>query len=491
MLREKEDEVMNRALKKDIIRKIMNWFPFALAFCLMVKLLYNAKTMCDISVDAQETWKVVSSYGSGELYGAYVLYKGLIVIYPWVWLRNIAILLGFNEWVFVKLFYALCFSYISAIGLPQIIEKLTGDENKWWKNMILVIACYFFWEDAYVLDQLVIDLPCMTFFVLLVNMALDYNKERKGLVFSIVLGLLIGINLIASGQYTLPCLCVLIFLLIVYIQRIRERTNIKKDFVCLGITSLLAGAIKYSNAYFLKHVVGGLRESGAWILSAGEWLSIGFTRFDKTLRQFTGMPIISNRSGALLESLVGHEYYISNIDQIIAGGYPITTLDYLKWVIKHPLDFFSLFVDKFILGMTMDGGELRFVPIFISYTVFFLALLLIYKKCKNIKDIFNRKVWIVLAFIGAVVPGIVMVVEVRVWIQLQGLVMAAAICSSCFWEDIQSTYNNLKLKDVSRSGKKINYTIIVYIIFMLMAMAHIASLYSASAEGINILWKFF
>ncbi len=482
---------MNTIIKNKIT-KLINWVPFVFAFALMVKLLYNARTMYDMSGDAYETWKVISSFGSGNIYGSYVLYKGLIIIYPWVWFRNMAIFLNLNEWFFVKLFYILCFAYVSAIGLPKIIEKITGDKNKWWRDMILVIACYYLWVDNGALSQLVIDLPCMTFFVLLVNMALDYNIQRKGIVFSVVLGLLIGINLSASGQYTLPCVCVLIFLVIVFVQRIiSEKSNRKKDFVGLGITTVLAGVIKYSNVYFLKHTVGGLRANGAWIPSAGEWLSSGFTRFDKTIRQLTGIEIISNRNGALLESLVGHDYYTSNIESIISGGYPITTLEYFKWIIKHPLDFLSVFVDKFILGMTMDGGRLAFVPIFISYTMFFLSLVLIYKKCKAIKDLFNRKIWIILAFFGAVVPGIAMAVEVRVWIQFQGLVMAAAICSNCFWEGVQNLYSNLKLKNVNCFEKKINYTIIVYIIFMLMAIAHIASLYSASIEGLNGLWKFF
>lgn len=485
---------MNTALRKENITKIINCFPFILAFGLMVRLLYNTKTMCDVSGDAAEMWKVISSYGLGEIYGSYVLYKGLITVYPWVWLRNGAVFFGLNEWLFVKLFYVLCFSYISAIGLPKIIEKITCDESKWWKNMILVIACYYFWVDVGVLNQLVIDLPCMTFFVLLVNMALDYNKERKGIVFSAVLGLLIGLNLSASGQYTLPCLFVLVFLLIIFVQRIGERSNIKKDFVCLGTTTMLASIIKYSNVYFLKHVVGNLREDGAWIPSAADWLSIGFTRFDKMLRQLTGIngiDIISNRNGALLEKLVGNEYYISNYEHIISGGYPITTLDYFKWIMKYPLDFLSLYVDKFILGMTMDGGRLAFVPVFISYTMFFLSLALIYKKCKAIKDIFNRKIWVIFAFVGAVIPSIALVIESRVWIQLQGLVMAAAICSNCFWEGIQSVYNNLKTMNKNCFEKKINYTILIYIIFMLMAIAHIASLYSASIEGTEVLWKFF
>ena len=481
---------MSTVLRKDKIKKIIKCVPFALAFGLMVRLLYNTKPMCGASGDAAEMWKVISSYGSGEIYGSYVLYKGLITVYPWVWFRNMAIFFGLNEWTFVKLFYAMCFSYVSAIGLPKIIEKLTGDENQWWRNTILVIACYCFWAHAYVLNQLVIDLPCMTFFVLLVNMALDYNLENKGIVFSAILGLLIGINLSASGQYTLPCVCVLIFLLIVFVKRTIDRENKKRDFACLGITVVLAGIIKYSNVYFLKHTVGGLRASGAWIPSAEEWLTIGFTRFNKTIRQLTGIDIISNRSGALLESLVGHDYYTSNVDRIISGEYPITTFEYFQWVIKHPLDFLSLYVDKFILGMTMDGGELAFVPIFISYTVFFLALVLIYKKCKTLNDLFNKKIWIILAFVGAVLPGIAMVVEVRVWIQFQGLVLAAAICSNCFWDGVKNIYSNLKSRQANCLEKKINYTIIIYIIFMLMAIAHIASLYSASVEGTIGLWEF-
>lgn len=481
---------MKKLLETDKMSRLLKCIPFVLAFFLMTHLLYDAETMCDTSGDANENWLVILSYGKEKLYGSYVLYKGLIILYPWVWLRKASIIIGLNEWTLIKLFYILCFSYVSAIGFPKIIEKLTGDENKWWRNAILVICCYYFWSTGYVLTQLVIDLPCLTFFVFFVNLALDYNNGREGILFCSLLGILLGINLTASGQYTLPSVLIIIFLLIAFFDKIKVEKNRKKHSLYLVIISLFASLIKYSNVYFLKHVVGGLREEGAWIPTAGQWLSVGLTRFDKTLRQFQGIRIVSNRGGALLEELVGSEYYASNLDSIIGGAYPITVLEYFKWFLKYPLDFISLFVDRFILGMTMGYGELRFVPIFISYTIFFLSLLLIFNKCKMMKDIFNRKTWIVLAFVGAIVSCVASAVEVRVWIQIQGLVMAAAICSNCFWEGMK---NIVKTNTYGKgfSERKINYSVVVYIVFMLMAMSHIAGLYAGSVEGTEVLWKFF
>ena len=432
-------------------------YPFMVAFIMIGLYLFPKETMTFASSDAAEIWKTIMTYETEDVYGTYVLYKGLSAVYPYLWFYKLSLLLGLNEWFFVKIYHCVLFSYVTTIGFPKMIELLTKQKVKTYRKLILMILCFYFWEYTYALSNLMIDLPSMCYFVLLVNCGLKIYRGSPTIWNYIWYGVLLGINLCASGQYTMPGYCVTVLVITVTVKRFRTMKkkcfgNLVGHFFSMSIFAML---LKGMNNYYLNTFVAGLREKGAWIPDAAAWLSCALTRFMTTYRTGGALKIPSSRNAAILQDALGIEEFEQKFDVILGGGYPISISEYLELFFKYPVDFILCYFEKFFIMLSPDKGSFRFVPLFIFYSLIFVALYIGFTNCKKIKDILNVKFWIGFAFIWAIVPALVGTTEPRVCMQIQGLIISLAVCSDFIWEKIKTYLGKISSIIRNRECKKI------------------------------------
>lgn len=470
-----------------IVNSIKKNYPFFFIFGMIFCVLLPLKDMCSASADAEEIWKAIKTYGQEDMYGTYVLYKGMLSVYPYLWLYRLSIIFRVDEWFFIKIFYATAFSYITTIGLPQIVEGFLKTEVKNYRKVVLGIVCFYFWIDTGALSQMMVDIPSFMYFLFLINSAIAlYKNEKNTIIKYLWCGFWLGINLCSSGQYTMPAICIGIFVVLSEIKKNSYNLKCilkssKETFVRTAFFILPIIGTKFGNAYFIDSIVEKLRLQGAWIPSASDWLAVGLTRFMHSYR-YGGVRLSTNRNAAIFADYLGTETFGEMYEMILGGGWSISILEYLKIFLKHPVDFILCYLDKFFIMLSPDKGGFNFIPLFIFYTLLFITLYIMVTKCKKIRDYFSMNFWIVFAFLWSVVPIMIMTVEMRCVLQLQGLVLAIAIGSDFIWGKAKEIFVDFRKTGIKNSILELDVkaSFIVYIIFIIFCFMHIASLYNNS-----------
>lgn len=473
-----------RKIEKEQVKKIFfEYYPFIFIFIFVFIFLLNRGTMCDVSGDAADMWETIKTYGMKDMYASYVLYKGFQAVYPYVWLYKMAVFFGVNEWLLVMMFYSLAFSYITTIGFPHLVELFCQIRPVHYRKLILAIVCFYLWVGTGALSQFMIDLPSLMYFLLLTNSALRLYRYGVQWKYLLWCAIWLGMNLGGSGQYTASAFCIIIFLGIVLRKDYCEKKDKKIAGLLenIGLLVFPAGLIKIYNDYFLNVIVGGLRQIGAWIPSNDVWLKIGLSRFMDKYRGGIGASIPSNLNQAIFQAYLGNEIFEQNQSTILAGGYGMSVIEYMGLVLKYPINFALCYLEKLFLILSPDGGAFRFLPLFIFYTLMFIAFKIGISKNKSIKSVFNAKLWIVFAFLWSIVPALVMVLESRYAMQLQGFILAIALCKDELWKKLFNVLyevRNWKLENVKKIGEgEIPYTLIFYCCFIIACFLHMSSLY--------------
>lgn len=458
---------------------------FFFAVVVYVIFTLHGDSMISSSRDAADIWKTITSFHTKNIYGSYVLYKGINSVYPYIWLYDFSVILNVNEWTFIKIFYCGAFAYTAAIGFPNMIEFLTNQETKLYRRFLFVVAMWYFGYYSCAYTQLMVDLPCLMYYVLLINAALKLFRKKKGILRYVWAGLLSGLCMSASGQYTMPAICIAIFIFwITY----KSEQDWKKRFQMLLVRFapflLCIGLVVGIDFYFESCIVNPLRQEGAWIPTGDDWLQAGLIRFNETYRQGgNASSLPSYRNAAIL-----HDYYGENLVNISA----VTVEEYVHIFLKYPMDFILNFLNSFFLILSPDHGSFNFIPLSIFYTLLFCSIYIGLTKCKTWEKIFSPLFFIGFSFLWATVPMLVMNIEPRTCLQIQGLIMSLALCDGTIWENIHSVLMNIQKngrKEFLRKMNRISYPVLFYIIFLCICLMHIATLYEAlgtDTQGILI-----
>lgn len=461
-------------------RKIEVLLPFLLAVIVYISLTFGKLNMGQNSGDAADIWKTIVSWYTDNIYGSYVMYKGIHSVYPYVWLYKVAKMVGVNEWLFVKLFFTVTFAYVAAVGFPNMIELLTNKETNCYKRGALVILFWYFWYPTNALTNLMVDLPCLAYFVILINSALKIYRKQRRVYNYVLLGFFGGLCMTASGQYTLPAVCIYIFTLIVILQFCKHNEwNKRQLFQCVIIIAICTASIIIANNYFECKVTNTLRSEGAWIPSSNDWLKAGLSRFRYAYRQGPETTIPSPRNAAILDA-----YFNGEVPDAI------TTLQYIKIFTKYPLDFALNYLNAFFIVLSPDFGQFNFWPLFIFYSMLYIALTIGVSKCNSWKKFFSPMFWIGFSFLWAVVPMLVMNIEARTCMQIQGIIIALAICDDYMWNKLKQVLKEIFIIR-KISFERIPYRFILYIIFVMVCFVHISTLYElCGADSTAILIHF-
>ena len=417
-------------------------------------------SMLDVSGDSADIWQTITTLDSENTYGSYVLYKGFNAIYPYYWLYKLALLIGIDEESFIKMFYAFAFSYTTVLGFPNLFETITAKRVNVVKRIIISVLCFYFWLPNGAITEMMVDLPCLMYFIIMLNYLCRIIQGEKKITNYIVAGFFAGLSLTVSGQYSLPTYIALL-LVIIYIIKYNKNNIIYKGSLLI----FPAIVVKMYNAYFLHSFVNRLRTAGSWIPDAKTWLVVGFPRFSHLLSMDS--RIYTNR----IYDLFLQYYGVEDIE-LTSGALAMSPLEYIIFVLRHLPSFIVAYFNSFFLILSPDGGSFNVLKACIFYTAVFLFLLYM-KKSYEDKKVFVIQIALCLVMVAAIIPAIVLVIEQRYCMQIQGFVLTVAI-SGCGCGNLLECSSGYLKKD------KIIKGLVVYTLFVLGCLIHLATLYDAN-----------
>lgn len=483
--------------RKQILNIGKKHWLFIVVFVLMALYLQSTGPMNNISGDAASIWHTIKSFHSEDIVPSYVLYKGFASVYPYVWFYDLSVWLGVGEFFFIKIYHCLLFAYISTIGFPYFISRILKVKPKVWQRCLLVIAFFYLWKSNLAFNQLMVDLPSLGFFLMALNSALKIEastgKRRYGRY--LYTGLLIGLNFCVSGQYSLPAILIVLFVLIktIPLNVIKEKAKRVGALACIAILLVSAGAVRMCNVQFEKNVVEPFRAQGEWLPTGDTWIQIGFTRLMGVQRSGSSIKLPDNRGLSIIKEMYGDDYE-KVLQDMIDGKMPISIGEYFSIALKNPVDFVTRYANRLFLCLSVDNGSPHVIPLFISYTCVFLAFLSVLKRCKTIKQFFSPTLILILSFIAAVAALVALNVEIRCVMQLQGLVVGAAILDTTLWDGFKQLWLQVKHcwqeKSLRILGeKKFPWKFLLYCVFMIFCFMHIASIYETVGVDPAILFR--
>lgn len=469
------------------------------AFAIMAVYLKTTGSMIGRSGDAASIWETIKSLPTGNIVSSYVLYKGVFSVYPYVWLYQLSLFFGLSDFFFIKLFHCTLFAYVSAIGFPYIVESFLGKSIKSWRKLLFVIVVFWLWKSTLAFSQLMVDLPSMAYFIMLVNSAvtLSRKKESHTLLRYIYTGILVGISMALSGQYSIAALTVLLYILIHSYPNpgLEKRRSLWKSALCL--TSLFAGIIliRGVSSYFDRSVVDMLRARGEWLPDGRTWLSVGFWGRNDEYRWGAGPTLIDYRGLSILKDVYGDQFD-TIVDQINQGSLHTSIPEYFKLVARYPFDYLVKYFNRLFLSLSPDGAYASVSHLSVAYTLLFVSLVSIKKRVRKVGDFFRSHLLLILSFVFAIIAIMILCVEPRYVLQIQGLVYAFAIMDDTLWDGFRSFGLTVKEAFNARSFKILKdkpfpYVFLIYLLFLFLCLSHMGSLYETM--GVNpseVLFRF-
>lgn len=446
------------------------------------------------SGDAADIWNAIVGFANGTPVGSYVMYKGMMSCYPYVWFYQLSSLLGLPEFFFVKVYHGVLFAYITAVGVPYIVGQLFQRKPKAWQILCFSVTAYILWRPTHGLDQMMVDLPCCGFFIFATHMALRLGQLHRGYWATVLLtGLFCGLNSTASGQYNLPMMCIL---LLAFIQIVaRKRRDLSGKMRLIYVLVLLASyAIPYMlNAVFMARVVEPLIADGAWIPDGESWLQRGLLYMTPMIENFPSR--VNLRGDAILEGIYGSaEAAEAAWTAAGAGAAGWSVGEWFAAFAQYPLDFLALMLDKAFMCVTTDAmvGEVSYL--LVGYTLLYLAILAMVRHTPDMKSVFQRKALLVVAAVLAILPNLVMSVEARVTISLQAMIFGAALMGPVLTDTVETLI--VTAKGAARGGGKISdglkrtspWPLVIGIFFVWVCMTHYGDLMAHTYSGLELLF---
>lgn len=466
--------------KKDVI------ISFCFAFVLMVWLLHSNYSMgVGRGGDVTDIWKTITSFYSGNIQPSYVLYKGFLSVYPYVWFYEFSKFFGLNSWFFIKLFHCFLFSYVSAVGFPYIVSKLLKIEIKLWRRILVIFLMFILWKPNCALQDMMIDLWSLALFILAVNVSLKLseNKIKTFTCFPFFAGLVLGTASLGSGQYSLPVIILIVFILVNLFSKENIKNVSKKSVLIISVITMFIGIMipRACDIHFEKTVVDPMRENGANIGSSKGWLDIGLGQAKRRYNLFWEPTIPNHRSLSIIKQDKEDDY------ESFAQNGIYSKQEVFNLICKHPVDFFTSWCNGFLLTVSMHGEHRSVLCLFISYTALFLALYAIFKRCKKLKDIFSSKLLIIVSFLSVIIAPCINHLELRHVIAFQGLILSVAFLDNIIWDGIKNFLlwiKNLFSKNdfINLKNTNVPYPFIIYVLFVIMCFTN----YAALTENVGV-----
>ena len=480
--------------RKEKSERWQQWGLFCLVLLTYMIWLYSRGSMDANSSDAADCWHSITTWFSSERYGSYTLYKGFAAVYPYVWLYQLAAALHLNEFFFCMLYHAALFAYITTIGVPLIARELTDWEPQLWQRVAVPVFFFVIWKPTFALSELMVDLPSCAFFIMAVSCVLTIPKRdgRKRLLWVLLSGLLASLCANISGQYSVSAWC-LMLLGIVQIWRAGKAERASVQARVLEIVLLFIGfaAVKQLNVLFMTRVVAPLVAAGAWIPSGDMWLWRGLLYFLDKNRYLYGTNLLNPRGFAILQDICGSEEAARTLLEAAVGGMAGWSVsEFLNMVRHYPVDAVVQALDKFFLSFSIDMGRQSVAFLTAGYSLFYIAGWNAVRGLRRWRDMVSPKALVVLAALCALIPTMVMTLEMRVTIGVQSIVFGTALLSGSIPQALESAVHRLSRGRLLQVQKQAPIGVyLVWFIFLLLCMMHMGTLYAQSDMGTEMLFK--
>ena len=434
-------------------------FMFLLAFTVMFVSLYNIDFLGG-SGDAKETWSVIKTFFSKTPYASYVMYKGIYSFVPGLISYHFGQQFGLDEFLLLKVFNALMYAYLVIYGLPQICNYFFPNKFKGWQYYLLGLVLYIL--DRQVFYFLSVDVISCFLFVLLINVCIKLKEDKKESLSLIIFGgMLIGLNLAFSGQYSFSAMFIILYYLFIIVKRYRKKLS--KMVLCLFVLIGCIAVSKGIDVYYVKTVVNPARENGAWIPNASEWVNYGYSANLLLINYPASLP--DNLSMGMVKASNGEAYEL-----IKSGGTYYNLGSYIDLIVSNPVKFIVRWCERLFLGSVNDYQNLfpnyvkhlNSLSLFIMLIFIYISYYLLTTKYKHFKDIFCLDTIILIAFLfTALVPSFSHV-ENRYYFTVRTLLISFPIMSSLLYDFYK------KIKDKKVDFSEINYKILGCLLFMLL-----------------------
>lgn len=473
----------------EFIKKYNVLLTFIFVFLMVFLWLLPQKNLLGGLGDSVSIWQSIVSYYSNKPTSSYVMYKGFISVFPYVWLYQLAKILKTDIFLFIKIFYSVSFSYIVTIGIPLIFKFLFNKNKiKIWRIVILSFSTFLLWKFNYVLNQIVIDLPNLTILVVSICYAITLKQKKTTIINYLFYGFFLGLLLCGSGQYQLSFYLLILFTFInnwYFFNKNKKKIIIYLFLLIIGIVSALS-----CDYYFYKHSVEPAKKNGEWIPSKQDWFRASLSGRNMLLLKYANGPTINNNNGRTILNSINKNFE----NQIESGEEPYSPQYFLKIVVSHPVDFITQWMNKLFLAISLDNGNRSVIHLIYFYSLIYVFIQIIFSKIKKISDILKPKALIILSFVLPSITAILFHVEMRYFLSLQILIFSVTILSDDLWKYIKTfTISTKKLFLKNKRKKiniKINYKFITYILFIIVCLSWYASLYEIVGVNLDILFNF-
>lgn len=453
-------------------------FLFALAVAAMFALSFNVDLIAT-SGDAIETWKVAETFFSDDKYYSYVMYKGIYAFIPCVIDYLVSAALNIPSMYIFKAFNALCFGYVAIYGIPSLVDLI--HENKkvytWQRYLLLAVLLLLEYNINYCIS---VDMISCTLFFMLCNSIIKFSRECNPKWYkSLTLGLLFGLNMCLSGQFTISTVIIVGALLInisykhfkkVGIPKIKSHGPLVATILLIFIGFILA---RTPNELYMNMVVWPAKEAGRWIPTGGEWIINGLS----------ANLLIINYPKSIPDNLSMGMLTAEQLERIQAGSAIFSYADYFKLILQHPFEFIVRWSERLFLGMLNDPYNMMFAIIkYVNLFVVSMAVMIygFYDRFKarfrKYKDFISLEMAIYVGFLfSALVPSFGHV-ENRYFFTARCLVYGVCIMTP-FLSDGFATF---KQKIKNKNLEPISYRFWGGVLFVLLALIIYYAIYQSA-----------
>lgn len=464
------------------------WFFLALFFFLWWLLPQDMRAQ---SGDAADIWRSIVSYHTDAPSISYVMYKGILSIFPYVWLYELAKKFQIDEFFFIKFFYSALFSYVSVLGMPFIWSRIAKKQISNFSILIFSLSLFLLWRSNFALNNLMIDLPSLAILIAAISCVIKIKETQLSSIFYAAAGgLFLGLLLCGSGQYQLSFYLLLLFVVFSFNKNVKKITLVQLFSITIMLLSI--GTISYAEKQFAKTTMALADKNQEWFLTKKEWLDLSLSGRNMLWLKYSGGPTIDNVRLRTIGWLINENF----IDQVAQGSYAYDPSYYAKLIAVHPIDFLTQWVNKLFLGVSLDNGSRSAVYLLYIYSLLYLAIRLVFKKIKKVKDLFNKNTLLVLAFILPSLAPLLFHVEMRYFLSIQILIIGSVLLNTTIREQaghlkkiIQTLVKQVKATKVKNLDFTINYDFLIYLIFIAVCFSWYAAIYENVGITSEILFK--
>lgn len=453
-------------------------FIFALATISMFVVTFGVD-LISVSGDAIETWKVAETFFAKDKYYSYVMYKGIYAFIPCVIDYFVSAALNIPPMYLFKAFNALCFGYVSVYGIPNLVDLI--HENKkvyiWQRYLLVAVLLLFEYNINYCIS---VDMISCTIFFMLCNSVIRFSREdNPKWQKSLTLGLLFGLNMCLSGQFSISTVIIVGALIINIsykhfkkfgIPQIKSHGPLVATILLIFIGFILA---RTPNELYMNLVVWPAKAAGEWIPTGGEWIINGLS----------ANLLIINYPKSIPDNLSMGMLTTEQLEQVKSGCAIFSYSDYFKLILQNPFQFVVRWSERLFLGMLNDPRNMMFIVIkYVNLFVISMSIMIygFYDRFKvrfrKYKDFISLEIAIYIGFLfSALVPSFGHV-ENRYFFTARCLIYGVFIMTPLLGDGIATLKQKIKNRDL----ESISYRFWGCVLFVLLSMIIYYAIYQSA-----------